>query len=646
MPSQPNPIDRPISPTSPTDDPVALVQYMLDMRRESFHARRLRMRQNELNRRAVKGMQDWSHKIEGQSREFIPKTSELREQFAAFIKRGLVQFGQWFSLEQTGPMPVDVRQVTKWLAKQLSSLPGSDGNDESIELKISDGSKVGLLESVIVLKVTAQRETAVRYAPVDDVEVESIIDSRRRLRIDLMRTEDYYPDPTGRGLYEIGDTEEDFSSIEELSQGDDPVYDPNIVMALRTDFEREEREFVERRKFERLQHVERAKPRHRVRLSEYWGTILDSNGGVAVGPVRLPDGRREVRPLRNVMFTVANDQFLIRRPEVNPYWHGESVFVKIPLLREPFTVWHRALFDQVVSLNFSLNEMFNLILDGGLAAVWGVRSVRKDFLENPRQVSGGVAQGATLIVNSNAPANAKVYDTVSTGKVPQDALSAYNIVDRELLQAAHTNDLKLGLLPPKQVKATEIVEASQNQAVTLDAIVTDMERGLAILIRRAYMVLMQYADEIDLIALSDIVGLRDAVTLTGMSPARRFRTMVEGCKVRVFGLSATLARARDFQRIVAIFQLVQSSPILLRAFLRKYSADKMLTHVFKLINLNPEQFERDEQEIEQLPTEMQEIMQLFGVLSQRPGTLAMQAQPGGEPGLPSEINQEGQPSET
>ena len=42
-------------------------------KREAMDARRTRMKQNLENRRAFLGLQDWSHKQRGQSREFLPK---------------------------------------------------------------------------------------------------------------------------------------------------------------------------------------------------------------------------------------------------------------------------------------------------------------------------------------------------------------------------------------------------------------------------------------------------------------------------------------------------------------------------------------------------------------------------------------------
>ena len=67
--------------------------------------------------------------------------------------------------------------------------------------------------------------------------------------------------------------------------------------------------------------------RKRVVLHEFWGTLLDNRGRVIA--------ERQVA-------TMANDRYLIRPPEDNPFWHGQSPFVCAPLVRVPFSVrWNR-----------------------------------------------------------------------------------------------------------------------------------------------------------------------------------------------------------------------------------------------------------------------------------------------------------------
>ena len=187
-----------------------------------------------------------------------------------------------------------------------------------------------------------------------------------KLRVDLVQPEDYFPDPTGAGLYEIHSVERDLHEV--IAMADEGVYDKSIVdQLIGIDFKKPEDEARDARD-KNQDEVVTPSFRKRVVLDEFWGTLLKSDGSVAH---------------RNCVCTVANKRFLIRKPEPNPFWHQLSPFVAEPIIRIPWSVWGKALFDDAVSLNLAQNELFNLILDGGMAAVWGTRQIRLEDLEDP-----------------------------------------------------------------------------------------------------------------------------------------------------------------------------------------------------------------------------------------------------------------------
>ena len=598
-------------------DPKAslnVVEAVSQYRKESEESdRKYRLKQNDVNRRAFMNIQDWSHKIEGQSKEFLPKTSSTVEQFSAFIKRALVQFGDWFSITAPKDSPLSESAIRKLINCFFENLPDDQGTT-TLALKVADATKVGLLESLMIFKVHGQK---IKRRVFKTENGESLLTdeiSPWKLKIDLIRPEDYYPDPTGRGLYEIHRVERDLHEVRQMAE--EGVYDEAVVDLIENDFKEEKRKAIERNPDD-----DRAKPgfRRRVVLDEFLGTLLDEDGNIAQ---------------ENVLCTVANEKYLIRKPEPNPYWHQESHFVVIPIIRVPFTVWHKALYDQVVPLNFAINELFNLILDGGISSVWGIKQLRLNMLEDPSQVTGGIPQGKTLAVREDMPEGMKVLETISEGKVPQDAMATFNLVDREYNVSALTNDLKQGLLPPKEVKATEIIAVDQGQAVVLDSITTDIEQGLTQLIRKAWLTILQNADDLLNLDVKEALTSREMLALARMSEAERFN-LFSTCGFKAHGLSATLAKARDFQKLMALIQVASQSQFLLPAFLRKISGDKLLTRLFKLLNINPDDIGRDENDMKTLPEDMAFAQQM----TQGGGGVT------GEPGVPSEINQEAKPSQ-
>src|SRR5690606_20783002 len=140
----------------------------------------------------------------------------------------------------------------------------------------------------------------------------------------------------------------------------------------------------------------------------------------------------------------------------SPLWERNNPYLVTPIIRIPKSVWHTALADAPASLNRALNEIFNLNLDSGLMAVHGIKQVREDWLEDPNEIAEGIFPGQTLRVNSQAPAGGKVLERVDSSTPSNEGYNTYNMTEREFNMAAITSDLRMGALPQRAVKATEI----------------------------------------------------------------------------------------------------------------------------------------------------------------------------------------------
>lgn len=561
--------------------PGEIVQIVKDYITASEEARSDRMSLNRRNREMLLGLQDWSHKIEGQSTETIPKLAEASEQFSAFVKRGLTSLGDWFTVEMSEDSPISGEKVARLIRLQLDKVGeqfNSSAKPRTFNTLMGDAVKQGLLESLMVFKVHAgPSEVARRIANPDGTFREY---RPWRLKVDLVRTEDYHPDPEGAGLYEVHTSWLDLHTVQDLAaQG---IFDPTAVSEIRAEYTKKRsgsRGGQARTERERGQN-ETTGRRKMVRVDECWGTLVDSKGEAVA---------------RNILCAVANEKYLIRPPEDNPYWHGESPLVVAPILRVPHSVWHRALYDDGAAINAALNELFNLMLDGGLAAVWGIKQLRLGMLEDPSQVAGGVRQGTTLVIKDDAPPQQSALEAIDSGSIPKEALDLYNILDREFQAASLTNDLKLGMLPPKQVKATEIVEATQSSAVTLDSIIQDIELAVTEVLRKAWLVIVQNLENFDASEVVEAIGLDTAVLLMQMPPEQRFN-LLSRATIKVHGISGLLARARDFQKLLGFVQMAFGHPLLLRAFLQRFSVDKLLDQFIKLANIQTAAIELSPQE--------------------------------------------------
>lgn len=615
-----------------TDD--SIVRFINEAREESERARDTRMKRNRANREAYLGHQDWSAKIKGQSREFLPKTSSALEQLAAFIKRSMVSLGDWFSAEAPKDAPLDSWDIQRLLKDYVDNLPNGSGQYQSLATRLGDGVKSGALESLIILKCTG------RFHPTRRVEADEngrprVVENTPgvwRPNIELVRSEDYYPDPSGNNLYEIHRVERDLHDVIAMSEGDNPIYDPEAVQQLVGTYQ-ERPEDEERREVERGQD-ETHQPafRKKVVIDEFWGTILNEDGTVKH---------------RNVVAAIANDSIEIRPPEDNPWWHGESPFVVSPLHRVPHSVWHKALYDDAVGLNFAINELFNLMLDGGIASVWGIRQVRAHYLENPEQISEGIPQGQTLVLREDAPEGAKAVENVENpGQVPQDAMVMLQTLDREFNVSALTNEIKLGNLPQKEVRATEVVESIQGQSSVMDSVTGDLENDvIEPTLRKTWLNMVQHFDALDAGAVMGQIDQKKAVAMFRMADAERFALFFQGSQFKVTGLSETMRRSRDFQKMMAVFQAAGSNPLMMRSFMRAgFSGQKMLQTIFRALNFDPEHF-RDTEGQEGTPEEQQrDIASIQQVLGSGGGREALNSEAIGEGGLASDIRQNADPS--
>lgn len=627
--------DIPVGGGGPGSD-LTLLTALRAYKREGDDAKRTRMQKSRENMNAYLSIQDWSYKTEGQSREFLPKTAVAVEQFVGFVKRSLTQFGSYYDVELPlgSKSPVSGATIRELLNCSLENLLVGDNTFSTFPLQVSDGIKIGSLESLCIFKIHGNMHSEPNFRFEEGESGVELKEDERvswKLRVDLVDPKNYGRDPTGNGLYEYHVVEKDLHKVIEMAE--EGIYDLEAVNRIENDFKMNEEE---RRQRDQTGQNDQQKPgfRKKVVIVEYWCSIIDNDGKIVH---------------KNVFCAVANDRYIIRKPTKNPFWHKQSPFVAIPLIRVPFSQWHKALFDDAVRLNLAENEIFNLIVDGGIASVWGIKQLRIDDLEDPSQAQGGIAQGETLAIKSTVPRGEPVLEVVARGEVPTDAMAVLEMLSREFAAAALSSELKMGSLPAKQVRATEIVELSQSQAVTLDGIIADIEQMMETVFEKMWLTILQNIDDFSANHILTAIGPRAAFALGTMSPAERYAVYANNpCSFKVHGLSAMLARTRDFQKFMALLQAVTTNPLLFQAFFKKYSPDKVLNHMMKMLGINPERLEKDDHEIARLTEDLRELKALLPFVSRPKGGGANAEQGGtssggGDP-TSAEISAVGNPS--
>jgi hypothetical protein len=597
------------------DTDSVVIRTTQNYMKESYEARRERIRLNRLNYDIFHHRQDYSHKKPGQSQEFLPKQQMAVEQLSSFVSQGLVDLGHWFNVEKQPGIKqqrIDPAEVYLMLQRQLEKT--------GFVSFVGDGIKTGSLGSLMIAKVHGRNVPSSKFF-TQSVEqngkfVKKLFKAEKdtwELFVELIRPESYYPDPTGAGVYECEVKWVDKSTILEMAQGPDAIYDYEKVNKLHgyaySEYDQawldKDRETDHSRTYSDY--------RVRVKLTECWGDIIEPTTGEKI--------------FKNVTWTIANDTVLIAPPKPNPFWHGKSPFIVAPITRVPFSVWHRAPMDGATRHNIALNELYNLMVDAGMMSVFGIKQIRTDWLEDEREVADGVRPGMTLRASSNCPPGAAVLQRVDEGALSPEAVNMFNIMNAELNSSAMTNDLRMGAMPARAVKATEVVEASQ----TITSMFAGIARSIEVdfiepILDMAWKVIMQNANDLDSDEVKALIGEEKANVLATMSPEDRFAETVQGNKFKVFGVSQTLNKQKDFRKLTALLQTIGSSEVLVESFIKKYSFEKLLGEIVRSLDIEPGRIEQDE---------LDQLMMKLGPQALGQGT----TQPGAQPNMQSQIPQ-------
>lgn len=586
-------IDQPVKESAASDSVDPIIQSVTSAYSEAKHAKTERMIKNSINFNAYHLKQDWSHKQKGQSKEFLPKQAIATEQLTSFIQQALLDINKWFEVRLRPGVKealIAPEEMQKILERQLDK--------NNIAQFMADTIKHGLLASLMIVKVHGKMVECPQFVINRDLEGAPLQRKRKKywqLKLDLIRAEDWFPDPTGNGLYEIQRLEMDYHELLQIAKDNPDVYDLDQVRQVKSTGSDEEDQRQKKYR-ETAQNPNYSGYRKRVVIKEFWGTILDPVSGEVLH--------------ENIVCAVANNKLLVRPPKPNPYWHNESPFVAAPILRVPHSVWGKALMDAPTNFNLSQNEIYNLILDAGLSSVFGIRQLREQWLANPEQVNDGIAPGTTLIVNNSCPPGQKVLERVDSGSLSMESLQVYNLNDREFQASSFTNDTRLGVLPQRAVKATEIV-ASQNAITgTFNGIVKVIEKDfITHILEKAWKTLAQHMDDLHVDEVKALIGEDRALKLSNLAKKEVFAGTVGAYSYHVYGLSSILNKMNDFQKITSLLQTVGGNPVLTQEFQKKYSFRKLLGEIVKSLDIDEEKISASEADIQAAAEQNQMMMQ-------------------------------------
>lgn len=558
-------------------------RYVLALKQEAEDAKKNRMSLNKDNYAMYQLEHDFSHKMQGQSKEVLSKTRNATESSKAFFQQALADLEDWFRIttrdgSEGAAMAVKPEEMQKLLSYMLKQ---SDYFSH-----VGASTQSGLLGSLAISKVRGELIPKPKFKTKAEGKGRSykknvvVTDDKTwELRFDNIRQEDYYPDPTGGDLYRIEECMVDLHVVKSLSEGEDAIYEKEAVKDLKawgSDTLQDNKKA--RETGQNMAYAEHMRPR--VKLTEFWGTIVDNVTGDILS--------------ENVVMTIANRDTVIRKPTPNPLWHQKVPIISAALIEFANSVWGIAMMDAGTKHNRSLIELFNLMLDSAMKAVWGVNQIRTDVLADPSQITDGIRWGTNLMTNASLPVGGKVMEPVITGEIPGEVITMFNLLNQETLSSMKTNDLRMGAQSMRAVKATEVVASENSITSEFQGIAKNFEeKKIQPELEMATWTICQNWDLIDSEIFKSLFGSERGEELSKLEPQDVFVQTVNGMKFEVFGISLTLRRQADFRKWTTLLQTIGASEVLIEAFLAKYSFEKLLGEIMTSIDLNKSKIEQD-----------------------------------------------------
>jgi len=576
------------SKSSKSDIDEKVMNFVRECRDEGYDAKQRRMSLNEDNFNMYHMRHDFEHKEEGQSTEVLSKQPMAVEQISSFFQQALVDMGSWFKVhavnkqaEQT--MLIKPDEIQKVLVRHLEK--------ENYYTHVGHSVKSALLGAVKISKLHGHLVVKPKYISKEKKKgskrVKQLIkqeDKSFRLKIDLIPQENFYMDPTGNKLYEIEDMWIDLHELKKLSKGDNPLYIASEVNKI-SKHGKDDLEEDLRRERETNQNNLTTSHRHRVKITEFWGTILDSDGDIMY---------------ENIVCTMADDKYLIRKPTENPLWHQCSPYNVAPLIEVPGSVWHKALMDAPTKHNNALNEIYNLMLDGAMKAVNNISQIRTAWLDDPSQVEDGIKPGTTIKVNESAPPGVKIMETLNTGDVPREGMEMMNVAQQEFNSSALTSDLRSGVTPFRQTSATATVEQSNTITSVFQGVAKNYEtKAIQKELELAWLTLAQGWQDLDEDELVALFGPTRGAELSKLDPEDIFAQTVQGLHYTVFGVSMTLNKSQDFRKLTTMLQTIGGSEVLVEEFVKKYSFGELMEEILTSLDIDKNKLEIPEMEQQQ-----------------------------------------------
>lgn len=491
----------------------------------------------------------FGNKADWQAKETMPEVPNFVDRFAAAMKDALVSTpNSFYTVTDPYDKESDLADSVKRMEDVWLSMVGRNQNGHLIGFP-------AVFEEQVKLGALMAMSGAVVWK--DDV-------PHGRVAIETVDPRNVYLDHTYRNLYRIRHTEVDFHDIQDMlqmkSSRGNPIFDlpqmSELVGSLAADKVQEQRELTGHG----AEITSRRKP---VGLDEYIATIVDSQGKIVA---------------RDALVVVANNRYLIRGPEKNPYWHGRDWLVYTPLITTPLSVYGRSYMEDFGSLAKTFNEVTNLLIDAMHTSALNAFALVPSMLLNPEQATTGVWPNKAFLLEDGSSAK-DFAAKLELGTLDQGAITFWQSIKSELSEAAGVNEIGLGQLPEKtHIASSAVTGAQQSQSAVIRSVAQTIEtRFLDIVLDLVWKTGLQHAQAGDQ-RLAAAAGMH----LYPVLIQNRRDIIKHPITFQARGISMLIQKAQMLAALLNVLQVIGQNENLVAAFMERTDPNLLIDLLLQL----------------------------------------------------------------
>lgn len=582
----------PLPTLSVSDTDQQILNVLAGYRREADDARK-----NGPNPRDAKwasnldlywGRYDMSKKAAWQAHEVMPEVASYVDRFAAAMKDALAA-GDFYTVEDPYGTEQDLADAVKrtldvWLTTIGRNQVGTLLDFSAV---FEEQMKMGALTAAagVVLWKNDVPGGRVAFETVDPRMV--------------------WLDPTYRNLYRIRRSEVDLSELQEMAKMTTrkgfPLFRLEAIQQTVAQVAMTELALREQMSGHGQQTTSTRRP---VVLDEYIATVVGNDGRVIA---------------KDAVIVVANEKYIIRGPEANPFWHGKDWLVYTPFVTAPLSVYGRSYMEDFGSIAKTFNEMTNLLLDAARSSSIPAYVMVPDMLKDASQATGGLTPGKTYFLEDGYQLS-EFAKRIETGSLDQSGYQMWQALKNELSEAAGINEVGLGQFAPKgRTSATEVNSSQANSSALVKSVAQTVEtRLLSPVLDLTWKTGLQHVKSGNL-RMAQAVGAEWWSAMMG----RRREFVSAPITFRADGISALIRRQSRLQQLLQVLQVIGQNQQLAQAFMQLIDINKLVKMLFWLSNVDLQKLE---------PSQRDRMVQ---GLTQQLGQTQQAAQQAGQPSPPA-----------